>query len=179
MKIIGLQRGIVRLHSHHPDWKNIFIKEKRLIDHAVGDFVLDIQHIGSTSIPGILAKPIIDIGIAVNDFDGAMVCVEPLENIGYWYRGEHGVPGRRYFTKGTEIITDFHLHMHEIESKDWDEHIAFRDYLIEHQEKAMEYSELKKRLAMEYEKDREKYLSEKSKFIKKILEIIENQAKSP
>ena len=112
---------------------------------------------------------------AVNPFTD----INPIENIGYKYRGEHGIPGRLYFTKGTDTITYFHLHMNEIHSKDWYEHITFRDYLIQHQEKAMEYSELKRKLAMKYERDRDNYLSEKSIFIQTILKAIENRINDP
>ena len=97
----------------------------------VVEYVLDIQHVGSTSIPGMIAKPIIDIAIAVKNFEEASVCIEPIERLGYEYKGEFGIPRRHYFTKGNPRT--HHIHMNEISSHDWSDQITFRNYLLQHQ----------------------------------------------
>jgi GrpB-like predicted nucleotidyltransferase (UPF0157 family) len=87
--MIGLERGIVRLALYNAEWARLFEKERARLQAAVGDYVLDIQHVGSTSIPGMVAKPIVDIAIAVASFEAAFVCVDPIERIGYEYEGEN------------------------------------------------------------------------------------------
>ncbi len=164
---IGLERGIVRLVPHNPEWKNIFEAEKLRLQNSISQYVLDIQHIGSTAIPGIVAKPIVDIGVAVENFERATVCVAPLEAIGYEYKGENGIPRRHYFDYGMPRI--FHLHMFEQTSPEWQSHVLFRDYLVRHPEIAGQYEALKKDLAGKYRNEREKYTSEKGPFIQQVI----------
>lgn len=92
--MIGLKRGIVELAPYTAEWRRLFEEEKARLQAAIGQYVLDIQHVGSTAIPGMIAKPIIDIGIAVRDFEEARVCILPIEQLGYEYRGEQGIPRR-------------------------------------------------------------------------------------
>jgi GrpB-like predicted nucleotidyltransferase (UPF0157 family) len=167
--MIGLEKGVVKLAPYSAEWKQLFEQEKAAIWRVIGASILDIQHIGSTSIPGMLAKPIIDIGVAVTDFDEARVCILPLEGLGYAYRGEFGIPRRHYFTKGDPRL--FHLHMCEVQSEEWSNQIHFRDFLIQHPELADEYAQLKVRLAEKYPTDREAYLEGKAPFIEKVLKM--------
>ncbi len=125
---IGLEQGIVRVVPHSEQWHGLFEEEKARIQAAIGDRVLDIQHVGSTSIPGIVAKPIIDVAIAVRDFDEVRICIEPLVRLGYEYRGEMGIPRRHFFTLGDPRTV--HIHMNEITSADWQNQIRFRDALL-------------------------------------------------
>jgi GrpB-like predicted nucleotidyltransferase (UPF0157 family) len=95
--MIGLERGVVKLVPYSAEWGRFFELEKTSLLAGLRSYVLDIQHVGSTSIPGMLAKPIVDIAIAVADFDEARVCVPLIEGLGYEYRGELGIT----FTKVT------------------------------------------------------------------------------
>jgi len=165
--MIGLQRGVVKLVPYTVEWKRLFDEEKALLQAAVGDLVLDIQHVGSTSIPGMMAKPLIDIGIAVRDFEEARACIEPIEKLGYEYRGEHGMSRRHYFMKGNPRT--HHLHMVEVGSRDWKNMLLFREYLIQHPEVARAYGELKMTLAQRFPEDREAYLEGKASFIERVL----------
>ena len=110
--MIGLPRGVVQLVPYTTEWIRLFEAEKARLQAAIGEHVLDIQHVGSTAIPGMIAKPIIDIGIAVEAFEEARVCVQPVESLGYEYRGEQGIPRRHYFVKGDPRI--HHIHMNEV-----------------------------------------------------------------
>lgn len=166
-RAIGLKRGSVELLPYRAEWPRLFEEEKARLQSALGQQVLDIQHVGSTAIPGMIAKPIIDIGIAVMDFDEARVCIGPIEHLGYEYRGEFGIPRRHYFVKGEPRT--HHIHMNEIESSDWKEQVLFRDYLIEHPERAKEYADLKMGLARQFPTDREGYLEGKALFIDRVL----------
>ena len=124
---------------------------------------------GSTSIPGMLAKPIIDIAIAVADFEDARVCIPLMEGLGYEYKGEFGIPLRHYFVKGDPRT--FHVHMSEITSLEWQNTLLFRDYLCQHADLAAEYAELKTRLALKYPQDRTAYLDGKTEFVQRVLQI--------
>jgi GrpB-like predicted nucleotidyltransferase (UPF0157 family) len=164
---IGLARGVVRLAPHDPRWKDLFEAEKQRLLTAVGQHVLEIQHVGSTAIPGLPAKPIIDIGIAVEDFEAARVCIEPITALGYEYKGENGIPHRHYFALGEP--RRFHLHMFELKSIDWENHILFRDHLAAHPELVTEYAALKQSLAQQYPNDRNAYQEGKASFIERVL----------
>ncbi len=166
--MIGLEKGMVKLAPYSEEWKLVFESEKAILQAAVGAYILDIQHVGSTSIPGMLAKPIVDIAIAVADFEEARACIPPIEGLGYEFRGELGIPRRHYFVKGDPRI--FHLHIVERHSLEWENLILFRDTLCQHAHVAEEYAELKTQLAMVYPRDRSAYLDGKAAFIERVLQ---------
>lgn len=166
--MLGLTRGTVALHPYTEEWPALFRAEVAHLQAAIGAHALDIQHVGSTSIPGLPAKPILDIGVAVENFEAATVCIQPLEAIGYRYRGEAGIPRRHYFVKGDPVT--HHLHMNEIHSADWQQQIAFRDYLRQHPEAVHAYATLKAQLASQFPDDRLAYTESKSGFIAGILQ---------
>jgi GrpB-like predicted nucleotidyltransferase (UPF0157 family) len=167
--LIGLEKGIVRLVPHNAEWAQIYEGERARIQAAIGPHILDVQHVGSTSIPGIAAKPIIDIAVGVADYKGARVCIAPLEALGYTYHGEHGIPGRHYFTRGDPTL--YHTHMHETTSRAWGNLVLLRDYLLQHPEEAQAYEALKQRLAEQCRHDRRAYTDGKAPFIERILEL--------
>jgi GrpB-like predicted nucleotidyltransferase (UPF0157 family) len=166
--LIGLEPRCVKLVPYDPDWRRAFEREKARLQQAVGEQVLEIQHVGSTAIPGVAAKPIIDIGIAVKDFEDAAACVPPIEALGYTYRGEHGIPRRHYFIQGAPLRTH-HLHMVEVMSWDWRSLVLFRDTLIAHPETAAAYLALKQELARRFQGQREAYTDGKASFIEQVL----------
>ena len=167
--MIGLRRDIVKLIPYTAEWERLFEVEKSLLQLAIDQFVLDIQHVGSTAIPGMVAKPIIDIGIAVTNFEEARICIPPIVQLGYEYRGEYGIPRRHYFVKGDPRT--HHLHMNEIDSRDWENQVLFRDYLIQHSGLAEKYAALKMELAQQYPADREAYQDGKTPFIEQVLDM--------
>ena len=164
--MLGLESGTLKFLPHNPKWKQLFEQEKERIQSAIGDRVLDIQHVGSTSIPDLIAKPILDIGIAVANFEAAAVCIQPMEKLGYIYRGERGIPRRHFFLKGNPRT--HHLHMLEVDSWDWKRHIFFRDYLIHYPNVAQKYAQLKVKLFEQYQGDREAYQFGKKDFIEQV-----------
>ena len=167
--MIGLQTGIVKLVPYTSKWRRLFDQEKARLQAAVGDYVLDTQHVGSTSIPAMAAKPIIDIGIAVQNFEKATICIKPIEKLGYKYKGEYGIPRRHYFVKGNPRT--HHIHMVEVNSRDWETMLLFRDYLTQHSELAEEYVELKLKLAQQFPTNRQAYQDAKSQFIERVLQL--------
>jgi GrpB-like predicted nucleotidyltransferase (UPF0157 family) len=167
--MLGLEKGLVRLVEYAPEWKRYFEQEKIALQTSLGSMILDIQHVGSTSIPGMIAKPIVDIAIAVDDFEESRACIPLVERLGYEFRGELGIPRRHYFTKGNPRL--FHIHMNEIKSREWQDQLLFRDYLRQNRKLAKEYAELKRQLARQYPRDRGAYLDGKTVFIKRVIQL--------
>ena len=159
---------------HREEWHQLFAEEKQLILDAIGEHVIAIEHVGSTAICGIVAKPIIDMMVGIPKFDVGEKCVQPLERLGYKYKGENGVPMRHYFGKGTPETRTHHLHMVAVGSDFWKHHLLFRDYLISNRQVAEEYNNLKIELAARFPHDREAYTNGKESFVKRVLREAEN-----
>lgn len=167
--MLGLLQGTVKLRPHDEAWHQLFAEEATRLRNAMGGYALAIEHVGSTAVCGLSAKPIIDIAVAVREIADAESCVLPLEKIGYAYRGEQGIPGRHFFTKG-ETRTH-HLHLVATDSDLWKNHLLFRDYLRQNPGVAAEYETLKTALAFEYEDNREAYTEGKAAFIESVLRM--------
>jgi GrpB-like predicted nucleotidyltransferase (UPF0157 family) len=117
--MLGSNRKGVELVSHQKAWKTFFEREAGAIRRALGDLILGVEHIGSTSIPEIEAKPIIDIIVGIKSLSLIENCILPLEKIGYEYRGEHGVKNRPFFRKGTFAASTHHLSVVEYGGEIW------------------------------------------------------------
>jgi len=156
--------------DYDPQWSILYKKEKAEILRVIGDKVVAIEHIGSTAVPGLGAKPIIDIMTAVRHLSDADQCIQPLESIGYEYlpEPETQIPEWRYFRKGPQKAHR-HLHMVELTSDFWRRVLLFRDYLRSHPRVAREYYDLKKQLATERGLDRKDYTDAKTAFIRSII----------
>ena len=173
-KIKGLGRKKVRLLSYNPEWKKLYKKEEKLLRSAIGEYV-DIQHVGSTSIPGCKAKPIIDIAVGVKSLKLGEKCIKPLEKLGYEYKQDAGIKGRHFFAKGSEMYRTHYVHIEKINGKLWKNHILFRDYLRSHKEVVKKYNELKEKLAKKYKDDRDTYTVKKGPFMKRIMKRIKKE----
>ena len=163
----------VNIVDYDPEWPDLYEAEKRRILDAVGDVIIRIEHVGSTAVPGIGAKPTIDIMVAVNSLSDAEECIEPLQRIGYEYQPEHeaAMPERRFFRRGNPPKEQhYHLHMVKQISDFWKRHLLFRDYLRVHPKAAHDYYELKKKLAHKCGSDREGYTAAKTSFIESVVE---------
>lgn len=135
-----------------------------------GSKLYAIHHIGSTSVQGLSAKPIIDIMPVVKDLSNVDAYDEKMADIGYEALGEFGISGRRYFRKGGNERTH-HIHLFEEGSPHIERHLAFRDFLRAHRDFAMAYSELKEGLAKDFPNDMEAYIAGKADFIKEVEKI--------
>ena len=165
--LLGLKRGKLRVSPYREEWKLLFKIEKRDIEEAIGDYIEEIQHVGSTSIPGMSAKPILDIAIAVKNFEKARICINPLCDMGYTFKGENGIPRRHYFLKGEPCT--HHIHMLEKNSEEWEKLILFRDHLRSHQNTAEEYNQLKRNLSERLQGDRKAYQDAKGDFVAAVI----------
>jgi GrpB-like predicted nucleotidyltransferase (UPF0157 family) len=168
--IIGLKRGTVKLVKYDEKWQKSFEVEAKKIRKIFGKDALDIQHVGSTAIPGILAKPIIDIVLIVLSLSKAKDYENKLNKIGYELKKNDGRKERLFFTKGPEEKRTHYLHIGEIGSGYAEDMILFRDYLREHKITAENYSDLKEKLAEEYCDNRKFYTDKKKKFIQNIVQ---------
>lgn len=164
---LGLERGLVSLSPHSEKWHRLYkIERDRLLD-AIGDPSLKVEHIGSTSICGIAAKPVLDMMIGTAEYAPELPFVKNLEDLGYEYKGENWIPERHYFGKGSPRTV--HLNVVRHGGEFWLKHIAFRDLLKMSREAALEYERLKLSLADQFPNDRDAYTNGKAEFIAKIL----------
>lgn len=160
------------IENYNPNWPGLFAAEKQRIQGRIGDFIEDIQHIGSTSVPGLAAKPIVDIMVVIPDLAQVEHCVRPLESIDYLYMGEYGIAERHYFCKpGTVSLSErlYNLHMMTKEHEHYTFHTLFRNYLHTHPEDRDTYQELKRGLAVQFGSDSRGYSNAKHDFIRSII----------
>jgi GrpB-like predicted nucleotidyltransferase (UPF0157 family) len=158
---------------YNPQWPSMYEGEKERILVAVGHLILAIEHIGSTAVPGLGAKPIIDMMAAVRRMSDSLECIKPLKELGYDHYFYPEFPERCVFIDGTIGGSSHHLHMTEYMSGFWKDKISFRDYLRAHVDVAQEYYRLKLEWAEKYGSDREEYLdytNAKNGFIAAVLE---------
>jgi GrpB-like predicted nucleotidyltransferase (UPF0157 family) len=158
----------VRVVPYDPDWPVAFAVEAESIRGALRDVPANVHHIGSTAIPGIFAKPIIDILLVVPSLELLDSQVPSMEALGYESLGEFGIAGRRYFRKdsATTGIRTHQVHAFESGSTGARRHLAFRDYMRSHPGAAREYSLLKQRLATEFPHSMPDYIDGKDAFVK-------------
>lgn len=177
---LGILRHSAVVEPYDPEWPVLFEEERRHIMNAVGHIVAGVHHVGSTSIPGMPAKPILDIAVLIHKFEDGERCIEPLESIGYFHKGvdEIDIPGDRFFLRGHppqgscsdgEEIRTHVLHMYTLDSPIRRNHFAFRDYLIAHPGLAAEYAQLKLALAAKHSDDRASYSTGKRSFIEDVI----------
>jgi GrpB-like predicted nucleotidyltransferase (UPF0157 family) len=147
------------------DWLEKYeIEAAKLMRIFLGEAV-QIHHIGSTSIPGMPAKPIIDMLMVVKDIQKIDDFNAIMENNGYTPKGENGIPGRRFFYKGDEMVHIYHLHVFQSGSSEIQRHLAFRDYLIAHPEEAQQYAKLKIGLSNQFPYNIDAYQDGKEELI--------------
>ena len=154
-------------------WKEDFIKIEAELKDALGDLAVSIEHVGSTSVPGLSAKPIIDIDVVIKDYSVFDAVVSAFAGIGYRHEGDLGIPGREAFKyEGKEHLRKHHLYVCTQDSAELKRHIAFRDHLRTHPEAVLEYSRIKEEGATLYPYDIDKYIEYKSPVIEKIYKEI-------
>ena len=168
-KPIGLKRGTVSVLQYQPSWKVAFDNEKQMLLKSLGDYILDIEHVGSTAVPGLAAKPIIDMIAAVDDLSVYKLLIEPLTTMSYEYMPERVFDDRVFFPKGTRANRTYHLSLVLKDSKGWTQPILFRDYLIKNDAARSRYQMLKLELAVKYPNDRASYTKAKEQAIQQLL----------
>ena len=166
---IGLDRRLVKLVPWSPEWITLFEDEKARIAECLGREDVRIEHVGSTAVGGLPAKPILDIAIGVSDAGRIPRLIEQLKRIGYDYRGTVGHEGDHVLAKGPPSNRTHYVHVTEIGSEEWNNLILFRDCLRRDREKRAEYARLKGELAREHSSDWGTYTEGKAAFIRRVV----------
>ena len=162
----NLSNRVIEVVDYDPNWKNIFEIEKVALTQAIGNNAVKIDHIGSTSVIGLSAKPIVDILIEVSNLEGLDAADKNIAALGYTIKGENGISGRRYFQKGGNQRSH---HVHAFQSSDLNlhRHKVFKAYLIAHPIIASEYGSLKSEAVSKSDNDINVYMALKNSFINK------------
>lgn len=171
--MIGLTRGKVVLVPHRKEWGDAFLKEKKNLKKILGDHVVAIEHCGSTAIPGIKAKPVIDVLVGVKTVkkEGEK-CATLLDNTkGYYSRNKYFPKKDRFVVaKGNEAMRTHYIHIVRYKGTIWNNLFRFRDILKTNKVLAREYSTLKEKLERAHPDERRVYTQKKSVFVRKVLE---------
>ncbi|MEF8874131.1 MAG: GrpB family protein [Candidatus Thermoplasmatota archaeon] len=164
--------------DYDPEWPDIFEELKEIYMDHLGDLVVDIEHVGSTAVPGLCAKPYIDIDIVIEDYSSFEETRDRLSELGYSHEGDLGIEGREAFFRIDEKVPwdgtgsekhEHHLYVCPKDSRELKRHKTLRDHLREHPKEKKRYCKLKKRLARKHD-NIEAYTERKTEFIEKILE---------
>ncbi|MDB4265363.1 GrpB family protein [bacterium] len=155
---------IIEVVPYDPVWVALFDKESSRIKEVFTEGLIEVHHIGSTSVPGLVAKPIIDLMPEVLEIGALDDSDEAMERLGYFVKGEFGIPGRRFYLKGL-IDRTHHVHAFESGSEGLIRHLAFRDYLRAHPKEAAAYADLKIKLAVQCRHDNDGYCDGKHEFV--------------
>jgi GrpB-like predicted nucleotidyltransferase (UPF0157 family) len=152
-------------------WPEAFEKERALLEHLLTPWLVGpIEHVGSTAVPGLAAKPVIDIMAAVQSLEECRPAISILTNLSYVYF-PYQPDQKHWFCKPSAAFRTHHLHLVPFRSRHWNERLLFRDFLRRNRVTAIEYAELKLLLAKQYEFDREAYTEAKRPFIQRILKL--------
>jgi GrpB-like predicted nucleotidyltransferase (UPF0157 family) len=170
-KQITPEQREVELVPHNPEWSHLADEEAKRIMEQLSIPVIGIYHIGSTSVPGIKAKPILDFVIEVENLDDFIQSAGVLEELNYVSKGEYGIPGRQFFTKDTDGERSHHLHVFQQGHPDIERHLVFRDFLRANPGAAHEYEIIKEKLAKRFPKESSSYTEAKSDFILSMDEV--------
>ncbi|GAA0472642.1 GrpB family protein [Alkalibacillus silvisoli] len=157
----------IEIIPYQKNWPLKYQKEAEMLKSLLGEECREIHHIGSTSVPGLRAKPTIDILIGVNDTESVDQYNKEMRAIGYDPKGENGIAGRRYFQKGGDKRSH-HVHIFEAGSFHIHRHLVFRDYLRACADIRIQYGELKEQLSQEYPYDSKAYVKGKESMVQQI-----------
>jgi GrpB-like predicted nucleotidyltransferase (UPF0157 family) len=173
--MLGLNKDVVALTPHRQEWKKLFEREKALLESLIGEHIVDIQHIGSTAIEGIAAKPMLDILVGVKSMnDVKQFDKYRLKEADIYHLGRVEIEGKAVFAKFSDLdeLTKTHVyHVVEYGGDWWKQHTRFRDYLNEHPDVAREYESLKKSLALKYPNNERQYADAKKIFVDEVLRL--------
>jgi GrpB-like predicted nucleotidyltransferase (UPF0157 family) len=160
----------IRIVSYDPRWPMRFESERAILEHALGEWVVGgIHHVGSTAIPGMDAKAVIDILVGVHDLESSRPCFAGLRALGYKY-APYKTEEMHWFCKPDRRHRTHHLHLKAFGSSEYRDELAFRDYLRSDADVARRYAALKHQLAQRFEHDREAYTAAKTDFIRGVLQ---------
>lgn len=174
----------IEIVAYDPRWPAIFAELSRVVARALGPLALSTEHVGSTSVPGLAAKPIVDMDVVIASRSLLPDVLRALAPLGYIHRGDLGIAGREAFAhEGPDVPRDgsgrvwpaHHLYVCAQDNAELARHLALRGYLRAHPESALAYGELKRRLARQFPHDIEGYIEGKATFIQGILDLAQGK----
>ena len=168
--MLGLHKSLVTVYPYDKEWPNEYLKEKEILKGILKDFDYQIEHVGSTAIPGLSAKPIIDIAIGVKDEQTMLEMEKVLGNAGYDMLNSLETKGEILARKGAPECRTHYIHIQKLKSEYWNEFVYFKQYMLDHPEAVEEYQKLKCELSVKYADERKKYTAAKNEFISSVLE---------
>ncbi len=154
--------------EYDPRWPLLFEKIRATVAAALGDLVVTVEHVGSTAVPGLAAKPIIDLDVVIPSMADMPAAIARLATLGYVHQGDLGITGREAF-RAPDREPNHHLYACPVNSEELRRHRAFRDYLLAHPDEARAYGALKKTCALRFSDDRSAYVEAKGPFVAEIL----------
>jgi len=164
--------GPIVVTDYNPAWPALFKQERERLDTALGSLLVIIEHVGSTAVPGLAAKPIIDLLVGVRSLEEARPrCIQRLQSLGYTYMPEYQswLPDELFFRKGVPGPWTHHVHVMEPTNPGWERRLLFRDYLRAHPDAADAYVDLKRRLAATFNDDIAAYRNGKGAFVEQAM----------
>lgn len=170
MGLIAEKTKVIEVIPYDPAWKSEFIKIRDSLLEMAGDLIIAVEHVGSTSVEGLSAKPIIDIDLVMESYDRLPAIIERLQSYGYEHQGNLGIEGREAFRRlQPDSFMKYHLYVCPKDGKGYIEHIAFRDYLRTHPAAIREYEDVKLKLAEQFRYDIDAYCEGKTEVVRSIL----------
>ncbi|MCK4261211.1 MAG: GrpB family protein [Halanaerobiales bacterium] len=175
----------IEIVDYDSSWSVIFNQLRGILQEHLGDLALSIEHVGSTAVPGLSAKPIIDIDVVIESVEFLPEVVGFLSKLGYRHEGDLGIEGREAFTReGVDVPfdsqsknwIDHHLYVCSKDNEELARHILFRDYLRKNSETAREYSNLKRELAQRFKNQRVAYCEGKTEFVSRIINLADESS---
>jgi GrpB-like predicted nucleotidyltransferase (UPF0157 family) len=154
--------------QYDPVWVRLYEKLRDFVLPVLSDLVVTIEHVGSTSVPGLAAKPIVDMDVVVSTRSNVHIAIQRLATLGYVHEGDLETSGRESFIP-PDNVPWHHLYVCTVENTEFRRHILFRDYLRNHPDDSKKYGDLKLELAQRFHNERAAYTNAKSEFVKEIL----------
>ncbi|ANE42583.1 GrpB family protein [Deinococcus puniceus] len=166
---LGLKRGTVALRPSSAEYPALFEEERARVRQSLGALALDIQHVGSTSIPGLAGKPILDLAVGVQTSEQMDACTLPLQAIGYTAFGDREGWGEYFFAKGSDTRRTHYVHLLAISHPKWADYLLFRDVLRRRPDLRDQYGQIKAALAQAHAGNRTQYTAQKGLFVQRVL----------
>ncbi len=169
---------MIDIVEYDPQWACAFLELKGAVERVLRDLALAIEHVGSTAVSGLAAKPIIDIDVVIDSRNVLEDVVAALSRVGYYHKGDQGIPGREAFGRsGSDVPKDrtgrlwasHYLYVCDKDNRELQRHLAFRDFLRSHPAYVQRYAQLKRTLAREHADNREAYTEGKTAFVSEVM----------
>ncbi len=167
--MLGLRYGSVRLVEHDARWRRAFLRERARLVQALHGVVAEVEHIGSTAVPGLPAKPILDIAVGIPQSVDVNKCIMRLQQHGFHYRGDAGESGGHVLVRAKGDVRTHHVHLVGLDGRQWNAYLAVRDLLRQDADARDRYATAKRDLALRFPEDRRSYTNAKAAILEQLV----------